>query len=139
MSGFDISTVKMNARHKGREVEKPRDCKRGWEYDAWRVRLKVGRRSMTVPFRMGTGLGGKTPTVGEVLASLRYDAQAGQGSFDDFCSELGYDADSREAERVYKACIAIRGKMERVFGDDFDALMDMDPDELEREAAEVAK
>jgi len=139
MSKFDINTVKMDARYKGREVEKSRDCTHGWVYDAGRVRLKGRRRSMTVPFRMGTGLGGRTPTPGEVLASLRYDAQAGQGSFDDFCSELGYDPDSREAERVHRACIAIRGKMERVFGEDFDALMDLDPEELEREAFEAAE
>lgn len=41
-----------------------------------------------------------TPTVYSVLACLqKYDV----GGFEDFCSEFGYDADSRQAEKTYKA------------------------------------
>lgn len=32
------------------------------------------------------------------------DAASGDQSFENFCSELGYDEDSRTAERTYKAC-----------------------------------
>lgn len=40
------------------------------------------------------------PTAYDVLASLqKYDC----GSFEDFCSEFGYDTDSRTAEKTYKA------------------------------------
>jgi len=32
------------------------------------------------------------------------DAQSGTYSLEDFCSEFGYDLDSRRAERIYKQC-----------------------------------
>lgn len=42
----------------------------------------------------------KPPTEYSVLACLtKYDV----GSFEDFCSEFGYDSDSKTADRVYKA------------------------------------
>lgn len=42
---------------------------------------------------------GKQPTNYDILACLtKYDP----GTFEDFCSEYGYDTDSRQAERTYK-------------------------------------
>lgn len=42
----------------------------------------------------------KSPTAYDVLACLtKYDP----GSFEDFCSEYGYDSDSKTADRVYAA------------------------------------
>lgn len=42
----------------------------------------------------------KPPTSYDVLACLtKYDV----GSFEDFCSEFGYDSDSKTADRVYEA------------------------------------
>lgn len=32
------------------------------------------------------------------------DARSGLESFDDFCSEFGYDTDSRSAEKIHKLC-----------------------------------
>ncbi len=32
------------------------------------------------------------------------DAHIGQESFDDFCDNLGYDNDSRKAEKIFKLC-----------------------------------
>lgn len=32
------------------------------------------------------------------------DAESGMLSFEDFCSDLGYDEDSRRAERIHKLC-----------------------------------
>ena len=43
---------------------------------------------------------GKTPTAYDVLVCLtKYDP----GTFEDFCSEFGYDTDSRKAEKTYMA------------------------------------
>jgi hypothetical protein len=43
---------------------------------------------------------GETPTSYDVLTCLqKYDV----GSFEDFCSDFGYDEDSRKAEKIYKA------------------------------------
>jgi hypothetical protein len=42
----------------------------------------------------------KEPTAYDVLASVeKYDI----GTFEDFCNEFGYDTDSRNAEKTYKA------------------------------------
>ena len=40
-----------------------------------------------------------------------------------FCSELGYDSDSRKAERVWRACQETPGYMQKLFGADFEAFM----------------
>lgn len=45
---------------------------------------------------------GTPPTAYDVLACLqKYDV----GTFDDFCSEFGYDEDSRSAKKTYKAVV----------------------------------
>ena len=44
----------------------------------------------------------KAPTAYDILACLhKYDV----GSFEDFCSEFGYDSDSRKAEKIYNAVV----------------------------------
>lgn len=47
-----------------------------------------------------------------LLYCFIYDAHIGYSTFDDFCSEFGYDTDSRSAEKIYKACIKT---MEKAF------------------------
>lgn len=42
------------------------------------------------------------------------DAASGDDNFESFCSNLGYDTDSRTAERIYKACVKQLAKFERV-------------------------
>lgn len=46
------------------------------------------------------------PTAEQVLDCLITDASCWESNrtFEDFCAELGYDTDSRKAERVYQAC-----------------------------------
>lgn len=46
------------------------------------------------------------PTLADVMCGLVGDAQcvADGQTFEDFADELGYDTDSREAERVYNGC-----------------------------------
>lgn len=47
------------------------------------------------------------PTLLEVCYSLAMDAQSGQESFEDFCSNFGYDTDSRKAEATWRSCADI--------------------------------
>ena len=57
---------------------------------------------------------------GELLSTLECflsDAVAANDSFEGFCSNFGYDTDSRSAERVYKACQKSLKKAERIFAD----------------------
>jgi hypothetical protein len=78
--------------------------------DNWSVKLTRlvdgEKRSMNVPFSMGKGHNGKTPTAADVLDCLASDAAGVENatSFDDWASDYGYDTDSRKAERIYKAC-----------------------------------
>jgi hypothetical protein len=39
-----------------------------------------------------------------VLECFLSDGYCAIGSFEDFCGELGYDQDSRNAEHIYKSC-----------------------------------
>lgn len=46
------------------------------------------------------------------------DGLSAVDSFENFCSELGYDTDSRKAEQIYKQCEKTLKKIERVFNCD---------------------
>ena len=60
--------------------------------------------TMDVPFSMGPALC-RDPELGEVLDCLLADAWglANSRSFEDWAAELGYDEDSRKAEKTYRA------------------------------------
>ena len=46
------------------------------------------------------------------------DGLSAENDFNEFCSEFGYDNDSRTAERIYKACEKTNAKINRVFSCD---------------------
>ena len=55
------------------------------------------------------------PTLYDVLSCLqKYDV----GTFEDFCSEFGYDTDSRNAKKTYKAVVKEYDKMCSLFSND---------------------
>jgi hypothetical protein len=74
------------------------------DMDHWKVTLRRPGHSMTTYFSMGYGHNGKAPKAAEVLDCLASDANGASDSFEDFCSNFGYDEDSRKAEKIYKAC-----------------------------------
>ena len=51
--------------------------------------------------------------------------KADPGTFEDFCSEFGYDTDSRQAEKTYKAVKREWEKVARVFGSEGECLEDL--------------
>lgn len=60
----------------------------------------------------------------EVLGCVLSDASSGEAdSFAEFCAELGYDDDSRKAEKIYAACQQITKKLRQLLRDDFDAFI----------------
>jgi hypothetical protein len=62
------------------------------------------------------------PTVYDVLASItKYDP----GSFKDFCSDFGYNEDSRKAEKTYIAVVEEWKNVERMFGDVLERLQEI--------------
>jgi hypothetical protein len=56
----------------------------------------------------------KAPTAASVLHSLMRDSSAASQSFDSWCSEYGYDTDSRKAYATYEACQRNADKLRRV-------------------------
>ena len=92
----------------------------------WRCRLWCERRSVQFVFSMGQGCGGKAPGLVEVLDCLASDASLLENAptFEQWADELGYDADSRTAERCFKATCDQSGALRRVLGGDaFEALL----------------
>lgn len=59
-----------------------------------------------------------SPTVADVLYSLCCDAGAlDYASFEDWAPDFGYSEDSREAERIYRACLEIALKLRNAIGE----------------------
>ena len=61
---------------------------------------------MLVYFSKGYGHHGTRPALDEVLDCLASDASGIESahSFDNWCSEYGYDTDSRKAEKTWRIC-----------------------------------
>lgn len=90
--------------------------------DNWRCVLHYEGRRMIIYYSKGVGHNGAEPTVYEVLSCLASDASACGMSFEEFCSECGYDSDSRKAERTYKACQRQGAALRRLLGANYDAV-----------------
>lgn len=86
----------------------------------YKITLLFGERSLKVPFSCGSAC--DKPDAATVLDCLCSDATC-PDTFDDFCSEYGYDTDSRRAERTFKACLKSRDDLREFLGDDFDAVV----------------
>jgi hypothetical protein len=97
-------------------VELPDD----WARDAhpWKVTLGFGRRRLTVPFFQGSAHT-QEPSAADVISCLVSDASAGDQTFEEFCSEFGYDVDSRKAEATFRACAKMAPRIRRFLYDSF--------------------
>jgi len=85
--------------------------------DHWRVTLRMGKARLSTGYSMGRGHGGAAPDIAGVLDSLRLDASSGEFvTFEGFADEFGYDADSRKAERIYRACVRMHKRLEAFLG-----------------------
>jgi len=92
--------------------------------DAWsrtanhyKTILKKDNKQLTVYFSMGSALTNE-PTAEEVLNSLALDGSVylNNDSFENFCSEFGYDEDSRKAEKLYNTILKQAEKTEKFLG-----------------------
>ena len=104
-----------------------------WQCDAWKITLTAGKAGYTFEYYTGLGhradndaarnalknvskhnlawregvLNSKVPVypaVAGLLYSLQIDTSACDQSFDAWCSEYGYDTDSRKALEIYLLC-----------------------------------
>lgn len=92
-----------------------------WQQQAndWRITLVYQGRRFSLDFWQGTGIK-EEPTAEGVLDCLLSDAQAGNESFEGWCSNFGYDTDSRKAEKTYKACIKTAKRLRKLLGSDYE-------------------
>lgn len=88
----------------------------------YRCTLRKGGRRMTVYFSQGPAIQGE-PTIEGVLSCLASDTD-GAENFDSWCRDLGFDTDSRRAERIYKATVKATDGLRRLFNGSFDTLLD---------------
>ena len=87
----------------------------------YKITLRMRSRALTVPFFMGSA-NTSEPSAADVLYCLCSDAYSGELSFEHFCSEFGYDLDSRKAEATYKACVKLAPKVRKFLGEHFDTV-----------------
>jgi len=86
--------------------------------DIFNITFSRGKNKFSLRFGQSindsTGNGTNKPTEYDVLTCIqKYDA----GSFENFCSEFGYDTDSRKAEKIYKAVVIEYDKVSNFFTD----------------------
>lgn len=107
--------------------------KDNWEHYQWYVTI------YGVSFKYRTGLGHATkrkdffkkttkksiydstdevdihvPKLKDILYAMAWDAKVSDGTFEDFCSELGYSTDSRQALKTYLKCQESGAKLKKI-------------------------
>lgn len=80
----------------------------------WRVLIQRGKEEMTVHYSMGPAHQ-ETPNESDIFNCLLSDSQDVDGTFEDWADMFGYDADSRKAERTFKACQQTLTDLQRLF------------------------
>lgn len=80
----------------------------------WVFKMVISRDKKRYTFTFGQSIAAADaePTIYDILTCLtKYDP----GSFEDFCSDFGYDEDSRSAEKTYKDVVKEYKAMRRLF------------------------
>lgn len=100
-----------------------------WQQRAngYRCTLRYQGRRFSFDFWQGQGIT-HDPTAAGVLECLLSDAQAEGQTFEEWCSDLGEDPDSRRALATFEACRKIGEGLRRLLGDDFDTFLYADRD-----------
>jgi hypothetical protein len=81
---------------------------------------RYGFKQMTLNFSQGYGIIGE-PTLESVLNCLISDSFCGE-NFQDFCDNLGYDNDSRKAEKTFQATLKQTSKLKKLLDNGFNDL-----------------
>lgn len=87
-------------------------------------KLKLSRKGKSYTFDFGQSIvnGDYRPSMYDILACLQKNDV---GSFEDFCGEFGYNEDSRNAEKTYKAVCKEFSAVNRLFGDILDEMQEI--------------
>ena len=88
----------------------------------FKLKLTRNRKQYTFTFGQSIANGSKEPALYDIFACL---TKSDPGSFENFCSEYGYDTDSRKAEKTYKNVCKEWEGVNRLFGDIIDELSEI--------------
>lgn len=93
------------------------DMPRNWSCEIRKWREGKPFSTIVVPFSQGSAHK-KPPTLAEVLDCMASDAASIRNarSFEDWASDLGYDADSRKALATFQACEKQASELEALLG-----------------------
>jgi hypothetical protein len=83
----------------------------------WKCTLRAGKRRMTITFSQGSGIHGE-PTIDSVLDCLISDASSidDAKTFESWAGEMGWDTDSRKAEKTFKIITRQAAKLRNLVG-----------------------
>lgn len=87
-----------------------------WDGYHWKCHLRRGNKQMTAYFSKGSACTPAEPGSAEVLDCLAMDSAGTEDSFEEWAPSLGYDPDSRRAERIYNTCVAQAEKLQNFLG-----------------------
>ena len=111
------ATIKINFSHNGKHFADDKQNR-----DIYKITISKGKRSFTFNFGQSIVKSGLKlqPNNYDILSCLqKYDV----GSFEDFCGEFGYDIDSSQAGKTYKAVCKEYEKLCTIFSDEEMELM----------------
>jgi hypothetical protein len=88
----------------------------------FKVTITRNKKRFTVKFGQSLYEGSNEPSYYSILACLvKYDV----GTFENFCNEFGYNIDSRQAKKLYKALKKEWENVERLFSDVLEQLQEI--------------
>jgi len=116
--------LKITLSHMGAAQNPPADT--SWKpAKSWHVELMRETPGSVDLFMETDFYGGENvtvPTACDVMESVLLDAMTviSAGSYEDWCSELGFDDDSMRARRIYDACLHQSKELRTFLGDHLD-------------------
>ena len=113
-------------------LKNPKWQNQNWLHDTYSLSIRLNGKSESFKFfnsKNSTDTHEK-PSVCSILDCIFSDAKCtlSVDTFDEFCSDLGYDNDSRHAEGIYKACKKTFSKLQNIFGADLDNFLEFEFD-----------
>jgi hypothetical protein len=94
--------------------------KRKFKLNGNHLDTRYGFKQMTLYYSQGYGIQGE-PTLESVLNCLISDSTCGE-TFQEFCDNLGYDNDSRKAEKTFNTILKQTSKLKKLLGNNFNNL-----------------
>ena len=94
--------------------------KRKFKLNGNHLDTRYGFKQMTLYYSQGYGIQGE-PTLESVLNCLIGDSTCGE-TFQEFCENLGYDNDSRKAEKTFNTILKQTSKLKKLLDNNFNDL-----------------